>query len=97
MKLSEGTWCSHVTWITAPLAKATAQTDKEKRPQLLPTKNVFTGEPQQALQTPMHSDIRRISTAVLFKWELQRRPESRALLETFQRESHELSVPRAVP
>jgi hypothetical protein len=50
----------------------------QPRPQLPPTNNVSTGEPQLALQTPTHSDIRRISTATLIK-ELQRR-DSRGLI-----------------
>jgi hypothetical protein len=39
----------------------------------------ITGDTQLVLQTPTHSDIRRISTATLMK-ELQRRPESRGLI-----------------
>src|SRR5260370_21037222 len=50
-----------------------------QRPQLPPTNNVSTGEPQQTLQTPTHSYIRRISSSALIK-EIQRRPESRGLI-----------------
>jgi hypothetical protein len=53
----------------------------EKRPNsLLAPISPITGQEQMALQTPIRSDIRRISTASLIR-EIQRRPEAQALMQ----------------
>jgi hypothetical protein len=54
--------------------------DKQKPHTLPPPISVITGEPQEVLQTPVRSDIRRISTAALIR-ELQTRTDSRGLIQ----------------
>jgi hypothetical protein len=47
--------------------------------ELAPPVSVITGETASAFQTPMRSEVRKISTASLIE-EIQRRPEAQALL-----------------
>jgi hypothetical protein len=52
----------------------------EQRKKLEPPVSSISVETEAVLQVPTYSELKRISTAALFK-ELQRRPESVALLE----------------
>jgi hypothetical protein len=53
----------------------------ERRPRELPAPvSAITGQEQAVFQTPTRSDIRRVSTSALIA-ELQRRPDSRGLIE----------------
>jgi hypothetical protein len=62
------------------IRKRNRQKKREHRPRELPAPiSPITGEAEAVFQTPMRSDIRRISTAALFR-ELLNRSDSRGLI-----------------
>jgi hypothetical protein len=62
------------------IRKPNRQKKREHHPRELAAPiSPITGETQQALQTPTHSDLRRCSTASLIR-EIERLPESRGLI-----------------
>jgi hypothetical protein len=58
----------------------------QERKKLEPPVSPITGDQEVSLQLPTYSELRRISTAALFK-KLSRRPEAAALLEAIE-ENH---------